>query len=439
MLLSKSIPFDIVNTIVQQLHDDPVALRTASLVSHSFLIPSQRCLFSKIDLWVNYSRGGGYAKLRQLLCLFTERPDLPLHVRHFHLSTSGEAEPPFTESVCAIDSCIQSLLLLLQNVRSFTLYTSWDRLTITCQNAILQLCNSPQLNHIDAQRLHAFPMACFSKISRVSRFTLRGTRISYLPKGEHKTTVMEQDILPRMKYCLDILEFDENSFNTQTPDRFSNTFTQPSSFLDISHLWLLKLNGNSIELMEEAWNIIQVAAATLKYFIWDLLSYRLGPPDNEFHHTKPFGTIDISRMSNLHFLAFAIGVAQANNTWILNSLASIAGRNRLETLMIAIYHHPCRTDSLNIRDFLTPLDRQLASGNFPNLITVIIYLGVPDEETFSTKDTRITRDFIIDGMPLLRKTEILRVENIDALRRDSGPFCVDHILAMPSTWKRDVV
>lgn len=58
--------------------------------------------------------------------------------------------------------------------------------------------------------------------------------------------------------------------------------------------------------------------------------------------------IETAHMSNLRLLAFGISVFEPNNAWILEFLERMASQNRLEILMIAIYHSPHEAASLDL-------------------------------------------------------------------------------------------
>lgn len=129
--------------------------------------------------------------------------------------------------------------------------------------------------------IKVFPIAYLTKMSQISRITLRGTWKSHMRALEALTPPIPSG-RRNVKGRLEILDFDENSFHNDVVERFSNTLTHPQALLGISHLRVLKLNGSSPELIHEARKIIELAVKAFEYFIWDLLSCQWGR--RYYHH-----------------------------------------------------------------------------------------------------------------------------------------------------------
>jgi hypothetical protein len=276
MVLSAPIPFDIIDGIVDEFCNDLDTLKATSLVSRNFLASSQRHIFCNTSLWVNYYMKDSSKSPNRLLSIFKMKPELALHVRNFRLSTSGEGDPILHGSLKhleATDTVIRELCRLLKNIRSLTLYTQWNFLSFTLRSAIFDLCKVPNLHHISATE---FPIPHFAELPQISRITLRGPRASYSPAVATHLTLPKYAIQPNAKGRLEILEFQHNSFNDYTMDRFSDTLTRSQSLLTISHLRVLKLNGGSMEMAKEAWEVMKAADKMLEIFCWDLVSCKWG-------------------------------------------------------------------------------------------------------------------------------------------------------------------
>jgi hypothetical protein len=132
-------------------------------------------------------------------------------------------------------------------------------------------------------------------------------------------------------------------------------------------------------------------------------------------------------MHNLRLLAFALGDSQRYDTWIVESLQSMGGQNRLEKLIIAISQDPRMFPEIDFHGLLTPLDTLLTRYDFPHLSDVSIYLGGSNHNP--PPSPRIPKDYAISAMPLLMEGGILHVDYVDTLHHGTGPFCVEELLS----------
>jgi hypothetical protein len=125
------------------------------------------------------------------------------------------------------------------------------------------------LLQVNPSGLDSLPLTFFPYIPEIFGITLRGTRPWYRESPEHYSIIQESDIPLEAKGRLEILEFDYDSFNDNITHRFSNALLHPrhDSLLMVSHLRVLKLNGRSTLMMQEARNILGAAIETLEVFI----------------------------------------------------------------------------------------------------------------------------------------------------------------------------
>jgi len=143
---SRAIPQDIIDNIVAYLSHDPDSLRKCALVSHSFLSPSRRGLFSSIRV---PSRRRPPPSLEHVQNLLSANPEIFNFIQKLNFSRLGStpADRDFLKSF------LLERLIFHRNVRVLSITGYPD---IDTQRLILDLCRSCPIHTVKLTRACGF-------------------------------------------------------------------------------------------------------------------------------------------------------------------------------------------------------------------------------------------------------------------------------------------
>ncbi|RDB27061.1 hypothetical protein Hypma_005163 [Hypsizygus marmoreus] len=166
-LLVSALSQELLDTIIDELHDDPDALKSCSLVSWQFLPQSQKNLFENIQLEFPWQLLGNHDhrhpahRLREILT-----PRLKRYIHHFRI-TSYIENIRVPELRCYTQNTDTALILLLeelQQLQSFTLSVNSDnsdacrKLSFGLVSALITMFRLTQVVEVNMHFLEEFPV-----------------------------------------------------------------------------------------------------------------------------------------------------------------------------------------------------------------------------------------------------------------------------------------
>ena len=171
-----SIPQELIDKIIDQLHTDQDTLKACAVVSRSFLSPSRRHLYYSIDLGDSFTISV-QRSLQKLYDILKSHPDIASLIREFHiLLVRGPAI--FTDWI-EEDVLLQGILgmtqlqLLSLNGTVYHSTDMWDDIPINIQSAVLQCFQSPTLTEVRLNCIGTLPTSVIATLTHVRRLSLR--------------------------------------------------------------------------------------------------------------------------------------------------------------------------------------------------------------------------------------------------------------------------
>jgi hypothetical protein len=243
------IPQDIIEEIVDKLHDYRQALSTCALISQSFRPPSQSHLYSSLSIHLGFSFQSPH-RHEQLLNIFSMNPLLGTYVRELRVTTiPGDHVEETTFS---------AILHMLPSVRQLNMgskkYTDlhWDALTSNMKNVLLQFLRTPTLVDVSLDGIKLFPMSFITHCPQLQK--LRLSNIDFDDDITDNSTppfpgpVIDQGRLKSLEVWSDTSYF---------PTMFMKHISRPFSALSLSYLRTLDIGLlNSNEDTEECQNLM---------------------------------------------------------------------------------------------------------------------------------------------------------------------------------------
>jgi hypothetical protein len=247
------IDLDIILNILNELHYNVNTLRACSLVSHIFLTPSQKLIFSVVNLKDSESISAG-EQCDKLWGVLQKKPQFLIYIRELCLSDgTPQAKAPHW---VAKNPSLPGLLSALKSLRSLSLISeiakiSWERFSGELQTLLVQLLCSPSLVTLRLWNIHSLPLTVLAHTPQLKALSVTPTfgDLDLLPGSE-----------PALK--LEVLEIVEKTgwfvFN-------------PEGLLykmDLSGLRVMSIvTSNEQMLVDPSW-IMTAACATLESFSW---------------------------------------------------------------------------------------------------------------------------------------------------------------------------
>ena len=167
ILNMSSVPQEIIDIIVGELHGDSDTLKQCALVSRSFLAPCRMELFSVVHLesFHYYSTGLQFGRLYDAL---TSTPEISYCIRELCLKDL----PMYGKMAVKFVLFLEGLPRLRLFCHRPVLGTDWRTLTPEVQSALLSVFKAPTLRAIMLSRVRNLPVAIFRSFARLERLAL---------------------------------------------------------------------------------------------------------------------------------------------------------------------------------------------------------------------------------------------------------------------------
>lgn len=254
MLSVSPIPSDIIISILEELRHDKETLKACSLLSHFYLWPSRKVLFSVICL--NGYAGKAPTRCQGLHRLLESNPQIASCIRELHLREDGDSgwiagERTLPLVLWAL-RCLRALYIL-----AFMEDLDWRTLSIDLQLAFLERFKS--LTTLRIWHLHNLPINHFHRLSQIKSMSLASSHAmdeaetcSHTPNFS-KTTYLES---------LEIVD-------TLTPDRqlFASYLATSHSPLSVSRLRVLSIIGGDFNTLHVAAELMKLAQS-VECLLW---------------------------------------------------------------------------------------------------------------------------------------------------------------------------
>jgi hypothetical protein len=267
MVLTASTPQDIIETVIEKISpNDLETLKRCSLVSQSFLGPSQKQLFSVIYLTK------GRADCQGLHRLIIHSPHIATYIRELHVIVFSD--PPHfrgTKKWVYGEETFPRLLQTLKPwLKSFSLavkYDSvnWARFSSELQSALLDLCTSPNLISIRFISICAdqFPISTFGTLKQLKRLGFLSCShmdcwraFTPLPMPSHSSNQEEKPQLESIE------------LGGYTSRSIMGSFLHPHSSLGMSRLRSVSIKSETWGTLEAILSIDHEVAHNIESLMW---------------------------------------------------------------------------------------------------------------------------------------------------------------------------
>ncbi|KAF8149395.1 hypothetical protein B0H34DRAFT_733595 [Crassisporium funariophilum] len=342
------LPQELIDHILDHLHDDSVALNNCALVCQAWLPTSRLHLFSKISLKATSPHNGPAVpqeRCKRLHALLVRSPEIIYNIRELEIC-EGSPHHHHYPDICSTtwvttERTLTALFKMLTHVKRLdfsatsTLY--WKILPPTFQAALWTLLSLPTLTYI---RLHSwiFPdfaslASILSRCQNLKAFALSSTNISN-DSGPELDQTSPEDAVEKIKSThLEVLTLDFVTFG----------------YLEY---WLL---GHRALV-----NISSLRELRIAHFhdaaIVEKLLLTVGPSLEHFHlkpgswKVHPF---DLSQNSGLRSIRLTLEDPDTAMQWATTLLASITSDNlALERVGLEFYTDPKKIEGWNNLDSL---------------------------------------------------------------------------------------
>ena len=245
--MAKSIPQELIDKIIDQLHADHNTLKACSIVSHSFLSPCRKYLFFSIDL----SRVA-LSQVHRLCYILKTQPGIGSLVRELYIYLGGD-------KICdwIVEDSLPNILEMTPHLQMMSLngrvrpsfkFMVWEYIPIHVRSAILNRLQSPNLTEVRIDTIGVFPSSILSSLSHIRRLRLTRTRF-YTPKKASPLPASTFDNLEALE--LGHLSLRSGSRSIILPQK----------------LELLAINSTDRETLSNAQDVISSSASSIKVVI----------------------------------------------------------------------------------------------------------------------------------------------------------------------------
>jgi hypothetical protein len=413
MPLASQIPQEIIDNIIDELPDDHLTLKSCATVSHSFLQPSRRNLFSIVHL----SRGP--KQIKRLHDLLTTVSDISLFIRELNIAVVDiEADKEIDFTWLKEDEILARVLGMVPRLQSLSWRTatyqclSWEfDLSDKLRAALMDLFQSCNLATARISHLDCFPLSVLGAFTHSKKlsfsdvsFSSRGKSASHsaLPQLE----VLHLDIIVDSEY----LNADAECF-TPTSSTFPNLcclsiesgYGNNAPFPQAQHIIA---SARSIERVRWCFSHLpwRTSLTVIACVTMLIIKSSLDP-----------NAIDLGVMSNLRFLTLkctvggwsSFGWRDANFPLIARCLKNPQATKSLEELTIGLQINSKDSEDLGwyISKFEWWEDLDTILVPLPTLKQVLVYVDFSAAPT-STAQIQIAMD---GRMALLEARGILKV------------------------------
>ncbi|GLB40798.1 hypothetical protein LshimejAT787_0900130 [Lyophyllum shimeji] len=346
MTLSSSLPFDIIECIIEQIDDYPSLLQCA-VVSHAFLYSGRKRLFRNIRL--GYDDAG--LQCARLLAILVDHPEILPHIHTFRVEADGVIQG-------------KTFALLLRHIaegnhlRKFVMNVyddlSWAKLDQSVQDSFRSLFRSASLRTVCFQgRIpRDFPIQLLGispSLKHLSIFHSHGNMNydasdcaiqSLLPSSTQTSTAR-----PSLESLEIMGQFASRLVKYLTHSR------SPVQLLQLRELRLMKLQDEDDT--STAWEAMKVASSTLERLVWH---------DFSSHKCDPYRDVHLCAMKRLRAVELHGHAVLARCQWLANLLASGRMPTSIETITLvfsAAWVGSCRMGVEEVEEVFTSKEHKL--------------------------------------------------------------------------------
>ncbi|KAF8632706.1 hypothetical protein AX15_001730 [Amanita polypyramis BW_CC] len=267
------VPQELVDLVIDSIHDDYRSLLTASLVCRTWYLSTRPHLFRRavfhIDFFIpSFSDSDddvreplSFHRFYLLRDIIEENPSITYHIRE--LVISGATSHKFS-SWKRVESLVAAILSQLDRVSSIVLRdVNWEHLSVPCRHALRSIFDSPHLEHIE---LYSFNAPLHITLSLIgSANNLKSFSFSFTPATNfHSPFGLEMNKLYSITVSRVQLQELEIGSNPRLPE-FAGLLLNPNCPISISELQrlrmthvtdvpmcgqLLRASGNSLKELE---------------------------------------------------------------------------------------------------------------------------------------------------------------------------------------------
>jgi len=409
MAVPASLPQDIVETVIEQISPyDVETLKRCSIVSRSFLAPSQKQLFSVVYLTK------GRVDCRRLYHLLLSTPHIATYIRELHVIVFSD--PPHHRGTKKWVYGEETFPRLLQTMRpglkSFSLVMKYDSVNwalfpSVLQTAILDLCTSPNLMSIRLISICAdqFPIATLGASKHLKR--LGFLSCSHLDCWRVFTPIP----LPSPSANeVDKAQLESIELGGYTSRSIIGSLLLPQSLLGVSRLREISIKSETWWVLEGILSANRHIAQSIESLMW-----------LDARHLSP-GVSNQSMVGifpRLRFLGFCISITEEASeglTQIVHLLTNGYIPSTLEELTIIVESDgnvwQDGLEPANVKDIclfleLSGFDGALVTGTqeYHKLCRVNIFVDISDR--YKYRDDEVLQSLLLQKLPLLAARGIL--------------------------------
>ncbi|RDB26899.1 hypothetical protein Hypma_005164 [Hypsizygus marmoreus] len=413
-----TLPLEIIDIIIDDIHDQPLSLKSCALTFRNFRPQAQKHLFATIRIIFPYksTRHAGQA----LLDVFVNHPELGNYVQNLYLKdyfegvwdtdkqifcrVTDEVLPRLFKHFCSLKRFSLDGAVALTRSRMLTDSAYLNDLSPPLTSALFQMFRANQVAEISFEYIMNFPLGYIAmtcprlktlSIANMDSFSPLDDDIMYDlaldivdREGSHKLPIKGATATGQ----LEVLHFDDAS--QSTIKKFYEYSVLPSSRLTLSRLRNLVLHGHRQTMRDIAGAIITSAASSLEHFLWDHNFYLVffAQSDRPWNHYTP------------------------PNSTVSEVLTAIRAHNNLEELVLVL---SCEFADMEIHqwdevgEWAAEFDSLLTSQGFGRLHRVAIFVDLSDHEPenpLPVDDFVFVTERLEAQLPLLRDAGILSIQ-----------------------------
>ncbi|RDB18962.1 hypothetical protein Hypma_014410 [Hypsizygus marmoreus] len=423
-----TLPPEIVDSIIDQLHDEPVSLKNCSLVSKTFVSRTQKHLYTSIRLV--FSLFAKRHAAQGLLDIFINKPGLARHVQNLYIENYLEGIWDEQAECCRgtdeilphFFSCIRSLQLFSLKGRSLSRmypYTKFPtNLSPYLASALLQMFRSNKVTEIAIMHINNFPIGHIAfTCPYLKRLSLESLDL-YRPLEDAMISGADLPAPPVVstKGCLEVLRLGPGC--GPAAQELHEYAASSLSRLSLTDLQIIILRGNDVAVRVAAAAIITDSASSLEHFDWDHRNY-----DCRFPLFIPapltLGVtmkLRVMRLACIHYPT----CEPMHLLWVSATLREIRGNNNIEELVLVLtchIRHAIAVEWGECKDWASSFDTLMTSAGFDNLRKVTFCFEHPN---VNENDPLPMDSFVLAKELLENRLPLLKCRGLLSFRWDDG-------------------
>jgi hypothetical protein len=267
MPTSVPIPQDVIEGIIDHLHEDKASLKCCAAVSRCFRVESRLHLFSAIRL-------DSPLTTQQLFTLISQTPDIATLIRELFIdpdpnrcSTSWVAENVFLPTILKMLHRLKALSL-----RNPTILR-WDLLSPEIQSALVDQFRSPTLDVVKFFQVHNLPISLITSFTHLKVLSLHFV-------GFHNGSGSNSSLISTLAFTrLEMLDL--RLFGVTSVPR---GYMPVAFFAQMQAVQLLSLWSCTQETLSLARAVIRSSSHSIKCVMWNVFRFpREIPPPSMLH------------------------------------------------------------------------------------------------------------------------------------------------------------